>query len=366
MKRAILLCIAIVVSLVAVTSTLAYFTDQVQADGIVASGNINIFQHEYEHAKDADGNKLDTLQPYTQSQLLYPGSDIDKIVTVENAGKNNAYVRTFIAVPSYYDANGNSISWLSLNKNAAAPEWIWADTPITNVTIDGEVYDIYYATNKEILAPGATTEASLLGYHISEQVGYKDGSYVFNLPDGTAVPLSSERDFKILVATEATQAIVFENAEDAMDTTYGSVPNANRHPWKKVVFAATQSDLDAALQNAAYDTQISLAKGSYTLPAKLPNGIRIEASEPDVILALADELSAYDVKIDGVTIENKMVFHGHGSFQEVTFQQGWSASQLTGDLQFDYCVYDTAQYDAGQYTVSQTECTKLDGTAIQP
>ena len=197
-------------------------------------------------------------------------------------------------------------------------------------------------------------------------MGYKDGSYVFNLPDGTAVPLSSERDFKILVATEATQAIVFENAEDAMDTTYGSVPNANRHPWQKIVFAATQAELNDALNAADYDTQISLAKGSYTLPAKLPNGIRIEASEPDVILALADELSAYDVEIDGVTIENKMVFHGHGSFQEVTFQQGWSASQLTGDLQFDYCVYDTAQYDAGQYTVSQTECTKLDGTAIQP
>lgn len=366
MKRATLLCIAIIVSLVAVTGTLAYFTDQIQTEGIVASGNINIFQHEYERVRDADGNYTSQLQSYSQGQLLYPGSDIDKIVQIENSGKNNVFVRTFVAIPAYYDANGNSTSWLELNKNDAADEWIWSDSPIQNVEIDGVIYDIHYATNTEILAPGKTTSACILGYHISEHVGYDGQRYVLKLPDSTVVPLSTERDFKLLVSTEATQAIVFDNAIEAMNTTYGSEPARNRHPWQKTIYITSSSALKAALDSAPYDTQICLAKGSYSLPEKLPNGIRIEGAEQGVALTLAATLQAYDVEIDGVTIENEMNFRGHGSFQNVIFLNGWNASQLTGDLQFDHCVYDAGQGTAGQYTISQTNCTTTDGTSILP
>ena len=366
MKRAFLLSIVIIMSLVAVTGTLAYFTDQVQADGVVASGNITILQHEYERVKDADGAYTSQLQPYTQKQVLYPGSDIDKIVQIENAGKNIAYVRTFIAVPAYYAADGTSTNWISLIRNEAADEWIWADEPISNVEIDGAAYDVFYATNTRQLQPGETTEPCMLGYHISEQVDYNGKNYTFTMPDGNVVPLSSDNGLMILVTTEASQAIVFENAEEALNVSFGGEPDNGRNPWQTVVIVKNNNELNAALKDASYDAHIGLKDGSYTLPAELPNGIRLMAMGLDVEVTLADSLYAYDFELDGVTVTNQMVFSGNGSFQEVTFAEGWKVTGLNGDVHFDTCVYDSAEIDAGEHQVLETNNTKSDGTPIVP
>lgn len=364
MKRSFLLTIAIVLSLVAVTGTLAYFTDQIQADGIVASGNLSILQHEYEYVKDANGAPTGALQPYTQGQVIYPGSDIDKIVTVENNGKNVAYVRTFVAVPAYYAADGTSTNWITLKRNDSASEWVWADQPIPNVKIDGITYDVYYATNVKQLAPKETTQPCMLGYHVDEQVDYNGTNYTIKLSDGSEVALTSDRELMILVTSEASQAIVFENAEEALNVSYGGEPAVDRNPWQTVVVVKNNSELAKALEDAAYDAHIGLKDGSYTLPAELPNGIRVMALGLNVEVALQNSLYAYDFELDGVTVTNKMVFSGHGSFQEVTFKQGWEVTQLNGDVQFDSCVYDTALVDAGAYTVTQTNNTKTDGTPV--
>ncbi len=368
MKRSFLLTIAIILSLVAVTGTLAYFTDQVQANGIVASGNISILQHEYERVKDANGAYTADRKPYTQGQVIYPGSDIDKIVEVENNGKNVAYVRTFVAVPAYYAADGTSANWITLTKNTDAPEWEWAAEPIHNVLIDGITYDVYYATNVNPLTPGAATAASMLGYHVDEKVDYNGTNYTYPLSDGSEVSLASERELMILVSTEAAQAHpdVFTNAYEALKVSYGGEPAADRHPWQKVVLVKSNAELEAALKDAKYDTHIGLKDGSYTLPANLPNGIRLMAMGLNVELTLADTLYAYDVEIDGVTITNKMVFTGNGSFQEVTFNEGWAVTQPDGDVQFDSCIYDSAEVDAGEHIVTQTNNTKKDGTPIVP
>jgi predicted ribosomally synthesized peptide with SipW-like signal peptide len=118
MKRAYLLSIVIILSLAAVTGTLAYFTDQVEVKSVVASGSLDILQHEYERVKDANGAYTSQYQPCTQKQVLYPGSDIDKIVQIENTGKNIAYVRTFVAVPACSTANGTSTSWITTSTKA--------------------------------------------------------------------------------------------------------------------------------------------------------------------------------------------------------------------------------------------------------
>lgn len=368
MKRSFLLTIAIVLSLIAVTGTLAYFTDQIQADGVVASGNISILQHEYEWAKDATGNPTGERRTYTQGQVIYPGSDIDKIVEIENNGKNSAYVRTFVAVPAYYAPDGTGSNWLTLSRNTAAAEWEWAAEPIRDVKIDGITYDVYYATNVEPLLPGAVTAPSMLGYHVDEQVDHNGTSYTIKLSDGTVIPLASDRELRILVSTEASQAHadVFKDAYEALNVSYGGEPSATRHPWQKVVLVKNNSELNAALKNAAYDTHIGLKDGSYTLPAQLPNGIRLMGMGLDVELTLTDTLYAYDVEIDGVTVTNKMVFSGNGSFQEVTFNDGWAVTKLDGDVQFDSCIYDSAEIDAGGHTVTQTNNTKTDGTPFVP
>lgn len=364
MKRAYLLCAAIILSLIAVTGTIAYFTDQIEAVGIVESGEISILQHESERIKAADGSYTDQLQPYTQEQMIYPGSSVDKIVTVENNGKNIAYVRTFVAIPSYYN-DGESVTWLHLDKNTA-DGWVWADKPIYNVSIDGTAYDIHYATNMNQLKPGQTTAPSLLGYMVDPKVDYQNNGYILEKEDGTILELSKDASLNILVATEASQAIVFENADQAMNLTYGGEPSADRHPWKKIVFVRSAQELTGALASAAYDTHISLMDGTYTLPATLPAGIRIFGAGLNVKVSLAETLYAYDFELDNVTVTNAMHFSGHGNFEEVVFNNGWTVSAIDGDIQFDQCVFDTYQIDAGSYNVTLTRCQTHDGVLVNP
>ena len=332
MKKALLIIVALIATLVAVSGTIAYFTDTVEGYGQAASGELSILQHEYDVY---DAAYPSACTPYTQGRMIYPGVAVNKIVTVENIGKNVAYVRTFIAVPTA--GEGKSLAELSVNE-AENNGWVWSDAPIPGQSIDGVLYDIYVATYTTPLNPGKTTTPSLMGYTVSPKVSQDGTEYVWR--DGsTLIPLGTSESFNILVATEASQAIVFENADEAMLETFGN----NHHPWQTVVFAATQDELNAAITAAAsdYNTRIGLYKGTYTLPETLPNGIRIFAMDTDVKISNTT-LSGYDIEIDGVVFPNALFFTGHGSFQEVTFIAGYTTNPTTGEILFDHCIDKTA------------------------
>ena len=331
MKKTLLICAIIAALLVVAGGTVAFFTDSEEGYGVVASGELSILQHEYDEyaGPDSAANK-----PYTQGRMIYPGVAVNKIVTVENIGKNVAYVRTFIAVPTA--GEGKSLAELNVNE-AENNGWVWGNT-IPGESIDGVLYDIYVATYTTPLIPGKTTTPSLMGYTVSPKVSQDGTEYVWR--DGsTLIPLGTSESFNILVATEASQAIVFENADEAMLETFGN----NHHPWQTVVFAATQDELDAAITAAAsdYNTRIGLYKGTYSLPETLPNGIRIFAMDTDVKISNAT-LSGYDIEIDGVIFPNALSFTGHGSFQEVTFIAGYTTNPTTGEILFDHCIDKTA------------------------
>lgn len=331
MKKALLICAVVITLLAAVSGTIAYFTDTVEGYGQAASGELSILQHEYD-VYDAANPAACT--PYTQGRMIYPGVAVNKIVTVENIGKNVAYVRTFIAVPTA--GEGKSLAKLNVNE-AENNGWVWGNT-ILGESIDDVLYDIYVATYTTPLNPGKTTTPSLMGYTVSPKVSQDGTEYVWR--DGsTLIPLGTSESFNILVATEASQAIVFENANEAMLETFGN----NHHPWQTVVFAATQDELDTAIANAAsdYNTRIGLYKGTYTLPETLPNGIRIFAMDTDVKISNTT-LSGYDIEIDGVVFPNALSFTGHGSFQEVTFIAGYTTNPTTGEILFDHCIDKTA------------------------
>lgn len=333
MKKALLICAVVITLLAAVSGTIAYFTDTVEGYGQAASGELSILQHEYDVY---DAAEPAACTPYTQGRMIYPGVAVNKIVTVENIGKNVAYVRTFIAVPTA--GEGKSLAELNVNE-AENNGWVWGN-PILGQSIDGVLYDIYVATYTTPLDPGETTAPSLMGYTVSPKVSQDGTEYVWR--DGsTLIPLGTSESFNILVATEASQAIVFKNATEAMQATYGTVPN--HHPWETVVFAASQPELNTAIANAAtnYNTRIGLRKGTYTLPETLPNGIRIFAMDTDVEVTNTT-LSGYDIEIDGITFPNALSFTGHGSFQEVTFIAGYTTNPTTGEILFDHCIDKTA------------------------
>lgn len=342
MKKYIMICCVALVAAAMVTGSIAYFTDSVETKNVIASGNIDIRQHEYER-KMQDGAYTDQLQPYTQAKEIFPcgltaesprgnilvdGHEvamydgtvpgfIDKIVNVENTGKNLAYVRTFVAVPAQ-----NGEEWLHMDKSADA-NWVWSDQVIADQEIDGLLYDIHMATYQKQLNPGDVTSPAILGFYLDGGVGNKDAKLTFN---GKTV-LDTQKPLTILVFSEGSQAHsdIFPDSDTALNTTFGQF-EMGHHPWRDVLVAYNQEELNKALNNARYDTEIALMDGEYILPETLPDGVRLMGwGEKVELTAQNGVLNAYDVEIDNASFTAALSFTGHGSFQDVTFEKELTA-----------------------------------------
>lgn len=107
MKKKIL-TLSLVAALVvtAIGGTLAYFTDTDTETNVFTVGDIKIDLHEA--TKDGE-NVDDDYQAWLEDQKLVPTTEakventIDKVVTVENTGTNDAYLWAEIWVPSALD-----------------------------------------------------------------------------------------------------------------------------------------------------------------------------------------------------------------------------------------------------------------------
>ena len=133
MKKALLLvvCMALVAA-IAVSATVAYFTDREEVVNVMTAGNVQIQLNEQQ--RDGNGG----LEAFEQNKVLMPivGSAqgtkdsygmpiaknfVDKIVSVTNTGKSDAFVRVLVAVPAALEgatANDNALHWNLANKYA--------------------------------------------------------------------------------------------------------------------------------------------------------------------------------------------------------------------------------------------------------
>ena len=121
MKKKSILMAAIAVMLVAVLvvgGTLAYFTDTKSATNTFTMGNVKIALDEQQKGENG-------LEPFEQNKQLVPGKSNDgnavsKIVTVKNTGANDAWVWVELKIPKYlvskeYPTNEskNALHWNS-------------------------------------------------------------------------------------------------------------------------------------------------------------------------------------------------------------------------------------------------------------
>ena len=271
MKKSVVLSLAIIMCLFAVTGSIAYFTDIIIVQNEVQSGTLHIEQFEFERVTGKDGTV--TLQKFTQDQAIYPSVGkvshsnkaesydfsttdkegkpyadkltaklmqdslhgfVDKIVAVKNTGNLQIYVRTYVAVPTDFveavHLDWNQDTWSEAEK----PLWIEATKPIQDtITVEDHnifnvPYTIYYATCTASVDPGAISSPSLLGFYLDSQVNHNGTHYTL---DGKDLGTSSE--LKILVASAASQVIPIgigdeprDNALTAMDKTYPNVTEA--------------------------------------------------------------------------------------------------------------------------------------------
>ena len=259
---AIFLCVALV-AIAVVGASLAYFTDTEKATNTFTAGGVKINLTEQQVNKEGT-----ELEEFKQGQVLMPivGSAqgdkddfgqpvaenyIDKIVTIKNTGKSDAYVRAYFAIPSaldngYEDFNagmnilhfnfGNKFNEDGQLVTTYNSEWQWGSEAKPDhdgwnyfeTTIDNVAYNVYYADYYQPLKAGATTEQFISGVYLDENVNMNaDGKYTITRNGETSVIKGFDGSAKCPVCAVAVQAAGFDNAADAITAAFG----ADFDPW---------------------------------------------------------------------------------------------------------------------------------------
>lgn len=242
MKKKVL-TIALVVALVAVTlggAALAYFTDTDEAENTFTAGGVKIALVEQQRNDDSTA-----LEPFENDKLLMPivGSAqgeqevvdgvklptaenyVDKIISIQNTGASEAYVRVFVAVPTALQ-NGQTpnaprydvLHWNFNGDSMADGEWTDEIVVANPTVIDGVEYKIYSRTYETALAANAKTATpAYIGFYLDKTVDMDaDGNYTVDWGNGAEViNFDLSKGVTIPVFAQAVQAAGFDSAEAA-------------------------------------------------------------------------------------------------------------------------------------------------------
>lgn len=283
-----LLAVALTASIsagAAIAGTVAYLQDTDSDVNVMTLGNVKIEQIEQE--RDTNGNLVD----FTQGKPLYPyvgeiawndakitinGHDysmfgdklknaVDKIVTVKNTGKSDAFVRTIIALEDPFDPG-----LLGVNVGGVG----YTQTPWFTAAIDGVQYSVTAFTYDAALKPGEASLPSFLQVYLKSEATNED---VAKLGDS----------YDILALSQAVQTAGFTDADDALDTAFDEVNATNVAEWfgdmTPVAAVDTADELIEALE-----------KGSTVV---MTDDIEMEAA------TTAPYGNKYAVKLDGGVID---------------------------------------------------------------
>ena len=273
MKKFIALLLTVVLTAsVAISATVAYLQDEDSDVNVMTLGNVKIEQHEYQRVVNADGYATGTvdnqtsykLEAFQQGKPLLPVTELDangqpynhgagdwdsttvrmsqvesyggmqvftsknaqdKFVTVENTGKNDAYIRTLVAI-EIGSTDGSLIG--------TSYHGTWAKTEIGKITIDGNNYMLFeyayeggqlsdgtWRHENGILPAGDTSYPNLSQVYISSEATNEDMVALDGNGNGT---------LDILVVSQAVQVDGFADAETALNAAFGDITTTN-HPW---------------------------------------------------------------------------------------------------------------------------------------
>ena len=257
---------------VAISGTLAYFTDSDKDVNVMTAGNVKIIQDEWQRTED--GNDYEEfvnnkpLFPYTgttddkgiatggyTTKLVYPhGLDdatekddnhwgdekkvssnndafankdnaVDKIITVTNTGNLPAYVRTLLAFEVQVDENGNVVE---------VPSADGVDR--LNYVMYGKAAGLNQFNNEIIIEVNGVKFVVWEYYYTFDKVDGKESALA---PKTTSFPslyqiyLNSKEDndwyddyganYNIIALSQAAQMTGFDSAKEALDTAFGKL-----------------------------------------------------------------------------------------------------------------------------------------------
>lgn len=254
MKKKSILMAAIAVMLVAVLvvgGTLAYFTDMKSETNTFTMGNVSIDLKEQQKGEDG-------LEPFEQNKQLVPGKSNDgnavsKIVTVTNTSKDNAaWVWVELKIPAYLVSNEyptneskNALHWNSYGcfnveynagnywklatsdgivdadhnvtdpKMVAVGDGLWNDYKyVGRVTENGTEYVVIRTTMAKTLPAGKTSLPCLAQVYMDWRVTTSADGSEYNLPDGRNI--STQLPWNVIVTAYAIQADGFNTVDEAV------------------------------------------------------------------------------------------------------------------------------------------------------
>ena len=408
MKKILLMGLSLVlVAVLAVGGTFAYLTDTDETVNVMTLGNVDIEQHEYERAVNADGTyKTDTvdgqnsyvLKDFTQAKPLLPivgdptlpntnpayagydsipvrmsqvdsygGMDafagknaVDKFVTVENKGKTDAYVRTIVAIE--VGSETDDLIGSSYHKT-------WTKNEIGIVNIDGTNYDVIeyvyaggqlsdgsWRHGKGILPAGDTSYPNLSQVYIKSAAKNEDMVAIDGNRNGT---------LDILVLSQAVQAEGFDSAAAALEAGFGVANAANVQDWFKdievegVVYVNNTAGIEAAL-NAGNNyvvlkPAVDGTATTYDIPAAVAGKDVTIAGTKDTVIDFesVQSVNGAALTFNGVTIQgpNANVMNGFGIqgttekivYENCTFD-GAVTNEYFGDVEYINCTFTGTGY----------------------
>ena len=231
-KKIIAICAVVLLLGVVSYGTLAYFSDTTDpVTNTFTVGSVKIRQDEQQH--DAAGN----LEAFTQDQTLLPVVDptnpqdddnyVEKIVTVTSTGKNPAYVRTHIAVPT-------ALAKVLTLDVSDSTNWVLEDgTQTQDVTVDGKTvnFTVYSYTYTQALGKDQSTDVLLEGVYMNADVDMQDNNGVLQFCTRDANGQLEFYDYDVtgkvyvLVASQGVQSQGFSDAASALDAAFPNIPD---------------------------------------------------------------------------------------------------------------------------------------------
>ena len=244
-KKLVVTSLAIALIAIAVGGTLAYFMASDEATNTFTIGSVEIQQVEEQRVDQTKEFTTDNLEAFENDKQLIPvisnttptddPNFQDKYVTVDNIGKNAAYVQTFVAVPEALIDSGVLYIQAGSQGGWAAP--VDVATVEESAIVEGSTSTVKYAVYKYIyssaLAKETSTTPVIEGVYISQDadmdVTYDANgvatSAQFTMNGAAVAGFDATQKVNVYVVSQAIQADGFTDATTAL-------ANFGTHPWE--------------------------------------------------------------------------------------------------------------------------------------
>lgn len=278
-KKTLLMALSFaLVAVVSVASTLAYLSAQDNAANVFTAGQVDV--ELIEQQRNADRT---ALEDFKQGKELLPivgsaqgekdnfglpkaANYVDKIVTVANTGRNDAYVRVLFGFPQVLDADKASEMPLHWNHSVTFDadgnyvegnkiDYNWkAEGLAYTIEIEGVVYNVYSYTYKTPLAAGTTTpDPAIVGLYLDSRVNYDAdlGKYTIDYGEGPVALEGFDGNVVMPVIAQAVQAGGFANSDAAFEAAF-PVNAENLTKWFNNLGVKVAKPASGAVRPAGY------------------------------------------------------------------------------------------------------------------